>query len=95
MPQLGERLIAGTSSFGMSGVNAHGLYSPPQEVPAHVAAALPWLRTRHWFVPNAHHLLQAFAYTRQAAVARCAQLCMPTAAQLSMPTALSTGLQPK
>ena len=70
MPQTRERLIAGTSSFGMSGVNAHGLYCPPEEVPEARTTAVPWQRTRHWFVPSAHHLLQAFAYDRQTVLAR-------------------------
>ena len=74
LPQTGPRLVAGTSSFGMSGVNAHGLFKPPERLPASPAslAAVPWQRTRHWVVPSPHHLLQSASFDRPTALARCA-----------------------
>ena len=53
--------VAGTSSFGMSGVNAHMLLSPapagdaPLE-PAAAVTALPWQRQRYWPAPAPHPL---------------------------------------
>ena len=70
LPQVRQRLVAGTSSFGMSGVNAHGLFMPPDELPSARTAAVPWQRSRHWVVPPAHHLAQVFAYVARAGVAR-------------------------
>ena len=53
---------AGTSSFGMSGVNAHMLLSPAAADEGSVAAAdvqpLPRHRQRHWPAPAAHPLLE-------------------------------------
>ncbi len=48
--------LAGTSSFGMSGVNAHLLLGPevvgaPMAVDAVAGAVLPWQRQRHWPAP--------------------------------------------
>lgn len=53
-------LFAGTSSFGMSGVNAHAILSREEatfglEVPKH--AALPWRVQRCWATPVAGLLL--------------------------------------
>jgi hypothetical protein len=54
--------VAGTSSFGMSGVNAHMLLSPVAAdavaVAAGAAAPLPWERQRYWPLPQQHRLLQ-------------------------------------
>lgn len=54
-------VLAGTSSFGMSGVNAHMLLSASGPVWAEGASctwALPWEQRRYWPVPPAHRLLQ-------------------------------------
>ena len=52
--------VAGTSSFGMSGVNAHMLLSPAAAAALAVAPAapLPWELQRYWPVPQQHRLLQ-------------------------------------
>ena len=53
--------IAGTSSFGMSGVNAHMLLSAVAAAGGSAAAAaqpLPWQRQRHWPAAATHPLLQ-------------------------------------
>lgn len=51
---------AGTSSFGMSGVNAHALLSPAAGAPSAADAhkPLPWQTVRHWPIPQQHRLLQ-------------------------------------
>ena len=74
MPQIGPRLVAGTSSFGMSGVNAHGLFKPSEHLPGShkQPAAVQWQRARHWFVPAPHHLLRSVAFDRLAGLARYA-----------------------
>ena len=53
-------LVAGTSSFGMSGVNAHMLLSPAvgARAPTDGTASLPWEQQRYWPVPQQHRLLQ-------------------------------------
>lgn len=56
--------LAGTSSFGMSGVNAHLLLAAEGEA-AHMDAplgvVLPWQRQRHWPAPAPHPLLLNFS----------------------------------
>lgn len=56
----GASPVAGTSSFGMSGVNAHVLLSPAAGAPApsEGASGLPWELQRFWPVPQQHRLLQ-------------------------------------
>ena len=55
--------LAGTSSFGMSGVNAHMLLASPV-MAAHLSSqpptSMPWERTRFYPLPKAHHLVQGF-----------------------------------
>ena len=54
---------AGTSSFGMSGVNAHMLVSESDSTsPIAAREALPWQLQRFWPGPMLHHL----AHTVQA-----------------------------
>ena len=65
------RLLAGCSSFGMSGVNAHALFSAPH-IQEHAEAALAWQRQRHWPVPALHHMLVTALWDRFAVTARCA-----------------------
>lgn len=51
--------VAGTSSFGMSGVNAHMLLSATEgSSDAAGAQPMPWQRQRHWPAPAPHPLLQ-------------------------------------
>ena len=54
---------AGTSSFGMSGVNAHAIFSVPAAalVTAESPRGLIWQSARHWVAPAAHQLLRSFA----------------------------------
>ena len=52
-------LCAGTSSFGMSGVNAHAIFTPPATSPAtrELTSAGHFVRHQHWPVVTARHLL--------------------------------------
>lgn len=63
------RVLAGCSSFGMSGVNAHGLFSAPN-TQDHAEPRLAWQRQRHWPVPPYHHMLVAALWDRARATAR-------------------------
>ena len=63
-----SQVAAGTSSFGMSGVNAHALFSAPDLVPGDPSdesskfPALTWCAERHWVGPAAHRLLRSFSW---------------------------------
>ena len=53
--------FAGTSSFGMSGVNCHVLVTPPvTDIPVESDKAYPWTRILLWAVPRPHALLTSF-----------------------------------
>lgn len=60
-PYYGIGAASGVSSFGMSGVNAHGMFaaSKSQEgyPDGHPRPEVPWQRTVHWPVPKPHHFL--------------------------------------
>lgn len=57
-----EQSLAGTSSFGMSGVNAHALLEAPSEQSqADAADGLAWRRERTWPAPPRMALLAACA----------------------------------
>ena len=60
--------VAGTSSFGMSGVNAHMLLGHPlhaANVEGHdsgqsgTTSKPPWRRSRHWLAPERHSMLES------------------------------------
>lgn len=69
LPLISSRQAAGASSFGMSGVNAHGLFTPPKAL-THETREVDWQRERHWMVPAPHHLLGKAQYSRQAGQCR-------------------------
>ena len=71
-------MSAGASSFGMSGVNAHGLFASPKTVICQVSS-LNWKRGRHWMSPPVYCLLVE-ADQRQAAQCRCCTSCLLCAA---------------
>ena len=51
-------MAAGTSSFGMSGVNSHAvLRSAELQYGDEEHSSPPWQRLRHWFAPAQHALL--------------------------------------
>jgi acyl transferase domain-containing protein len=68
---VAPRILAGCSSFGMSGVNAHALFSAPHTL-EHADLALTWQRQRHWPVPVYHRMLVAALWDPATATARCA-----------------------
>ena len=51
---------AGTSSFGMSGVNAHMLLNAPHGQSALSTTPLAWASSRSWPLPRANQLVQQF-----------------------------------
>lgn len=63
--------LSGCSSFGMSGVNAHALYSAalPQDSEE---ISLSWLHRRHWPVLVNHQFLVTALWDRPSAIARYA-----------------------
>lgn len=66
--------VAGTSSFGMSGVNAHMLLSAVAAAGDSAAAAgesLPWQRQRHWPATAPHPLVQLVSSAGSAALFSC------------------------
>lgn len=71
--EAAPRALAGCSSFGMSGVNAHALLSTPhvQERPG---MALFWQRRRYWPLPAPHPMLAVVAWEPIPLVARLAGL---------------------
>ena len=79
-------MTAGTSSFGMSGVNAHGLFTSPRAL-THVAAEVDWEQDRHWMAPTPHHMLTQAQYSRQAGQCRWEPSC-PTPRHLARDIAM-------
>ncbi|CAL8465609.1 g5145 [Coccomyxa elongata] len=65
---LSSQVAAGTSSFGMSGVNAHALFSAPDLAPgdssdeSSKSPALTWRAERHWVAPAVQRLLRSFSW---------------------------------
>ncbi len=61
MVAAAEGKAAGVSSFGMSGVNAHGLFTAPPELRVaqgdKAGPSLQWLNARHWPLALRHNLL--------------------------------------
>lgn len=55
-------MLAGISSFGMSGVNAHGIFARSQGGSQQVWSPqqLLWQHHRHWVVPVRYQELQTF-----------------------------------
>ena len=62
-------MAAGASSFGMSGVNAHGLFLTPRQL-KHARTDVAWQHVRHWMVPQAHHMLDSVTCSRSEATCR-------------------------
>ena len=85
-----RRATSGTSSFGMTGVNAHMLLALPSQpgpvvLGPEAAASLPWQRQRHWPLPAPHPLLTFAAISSQQAgpaVTFSARLSTPAAVYL-------------
>lgn len=70
LPHTRATMAAGASSFGMSGVNAHGLFTAPPVLSHQEPEQAPWRPARHWMLPPPHHLLDAAAYARAEGVCR-------------------------
>ena len=64
-------MAAGASSFGMSGVNAHGLFTAPPEHWQEPCSVPSWQPMRHWMLPRPHRLLAAALYSRADGLCRC------------------------
>ena len=71
--------LTGCSSFGMSGVNAHALFSAPHtrqrpqdggEGDDVAAVVLAWQRQRHWPIPVYHRMLVSSLWDRASATSR-------------------------
>ena len=77
LPQTRATMAAGASSFGMSGVNAHGLFTAPPLLSQHEPASALWQPVRHWMLPPPHHLLNAAVWGRTDGVCKCADACPP------------------
>ena len=61
--------MAGCSSFGMTGVNAHALFSAiPFQF--HCSYLLIWHRQREWPVPSNHPLLKSLVWKHEVGLAR-------------------------
>ncbi len=67
--------MAGTSSFGMSGVNAHALFTAAAPPAARQTVQLPLHRTRHWALPRPHQLLGRAARPVGGKIAFACSLC--------------------
>lgn len=68
--------LAGTSAFGMSGVNAHALLATPYAGQGRDVAVLSWQRQRHWPMPVPHRMLMAALWDHSAIIARCGLFCV-------------------
>jgi hypothetical protein len=80
LPQMSSGMAAGASSFGMSGVNAHGLFTAPAAL-THVTKVAAWQGVRHWMLPAPHHLLNAAAFARIDGICRCHSVSIVTCAE--------------
>ena len=69
LPWSSDTMSAGASSFGMSGVNAHALFTSPKAL-AYGTSEVDWQRERHWMAPSHHHMLSSARYNRQAGQCR-------------------------
>ena len=69
LPWSSGIMSAGASSFGMSGVNAHGLFTSPKAL-KHTVYEVDWQRERHYMAPSSHHMLASAQYSRQAGQCR-------------------------
>lgn len=62
-------MLAGCSSFGMSGINAHGIFSAPHTA-QNQEQAMTWARSRHWPIPVTYHMLVLALYERSTTTCR-------------------------
>ena len=54
-------MLAGVSSFGMSGVNAHGIFARSHAASRQTLhSQILWQHRRHWVVPVRYQELQTF-----------------------------------
>ena len=65
----GAASLAGCSSFGMSGTNAHALFSAAHAV-TRAPPRLAWQRARHWPLPRCCHMLAGATAERQRGICR-------------------------
>lgn len=72
IPQDRGAFPVGCSSFGMSGVNAHGIFTAAEKLDdvATLGQVVRWEKARHWLAPAPRHMLSSTVFDRPSRVVR-------------------------